>query len=219
MNEVQWLDCADPTPMLEFLRGKASDRKLRLFSVACCRLVWDCLTTHRSRRSVETAEEYADGLATDAELVRAYSMAMDAAHATQTRGSRRRYGHPLLQSEAKLFYAATIAHCHKPFLIGRLRWVGRDDEIKPMSPALLRDIFGNPFRPATINHAWLAWNDGTVRKIAQAIYDERAFDRLPILADALEDAGGNDENILNHCRSEGQHVRGCWVVDLVLGKE
>jgi hypothetical protein len=57
--------------------------------------------------------------------------------------------------------------------------------------------------------SWLSWNDGTVVKMAQAIYDDRAFDRLPILADALEDAGCSDADILAHCRSEGPHVRGC----------
>jgi hypothetical protein len=64
----------------------------------------------------------------------------------------------------------------------------------------------------------LTWNDRCVGKLAQAIYDEQAFDRLPILADALEEAGCTDADILNHCRSGGEHVRGCWVVDLVLGK-
>ena len=83
----------------------------------------------------------------------------------------------------------------------------------------MRDIFGNPFRPVTVNPGWLAWNDGTVPRIAQAIYDERAFDRMTILADALEDAGCTDQDILGHCRSGGEHVRGCWVVDLLLGKE
>ena len=84
---------------------------------------------------------------------------------------------------------------------------------------MLRCIFGNPFRPVTINPAWLTWNDGTVQKVAQGIYVERAFDRLPILADALEEAGCTSQEILNHCRQPGEHVRGCWVVDLVLGKE
>jgi hypothetical protein len=83
----------------------------------------------------------------------------------------------------------------------------------------LIDLFGNPFRPVSVAPLWLAWNDGTVVKIAQAIYDERAFDRLPILADALEDAGCTDRAILAHCRQPGEHVRGCWVVDLILGKE
>ena len=66
--------------------------------------------------------------------------------------------------------------------------------------------------------SWLAWNDGAIRKIAQTIYDARAFDRLPLLADALEDAGCTDAAILSHCREPGEHVRGCWVVDLLLGK-
>src|SRR5262249_31616753 len=84
---------------------------------------------------------------------------------------------------------------------------------------LLREIVGNPFHPVTLNPAWLTWNDGTVPKVAQAIYDDRAFDRMPILADALEDAGCTDQAILDHCRGPGEHVRGCWVVDLLLGKE
>jgi hypothetical protein len=83
----------------------------------------------------------------------------------------------------------------------------------------LRDLFSPlPFRPISINLVMLSWNDGTVPKIAQAIYDERAFDRMPILADALEEAGCTDAEILNHCRQPGEHVRGCWVVDLLLGK-
>jgi hypothetical protein len=80
-------------------------------------------------------------------------------------------------------------------------------------------MVGNPFRPVTINPVWLAWNDGTVQKIAQGIYEERAFDRMPILADALEESGCTNADILYHCRLPGEHVRGCWVVDLVLGKE
>jgi hypothetical protein len=82
---------------------------------------------------------------------------------------------------------------------------------------LLHDIFGNPFRPVTIDPARLHWNDATVPKIAQSIYDARRFADLPILADALEDAGCADAAILEHCRSGGEHVRGCWVVDLLLG--
>ena len=81
---------------------------------------------------------------------------------------------------------------------------------------MLRDIFGNPFRPATIHPLWLTH---TVRMLAEGIYADRAFDRLPILADALQDAGCENWDILNHCRGEGPHVRGCWVVDQVLNKE
>ena len=105
--------------------------------------------------------------------------------------------------------------------------------------ALLRDIFGNVFRqerwrwtkprggdPGNVVHCmdsrlrqWLRWHDGLVRKIAQTIYDERRFEDMPVLADALEEAGCKNEEMLNHCRGEGLHVRGCWVVDLLLGKE
>ena len=85
--------------------------------------------------------------------------------------------------------------------------------------ALLRDLFGFLlFRPISINATWLAWNDGAIRKMAHVIYDARAFDRLPLLADALEDAGCTDADILSHCRTPAEHVRGCWVVDLLLGK-
>jgi hypothetical protein len=80
----------------------------------------------------------------------------------------------------------------------------------------MRDILGNPFRPVTID---AAWTSGTVVKLAQAIYDERAFDRMPILADALEDAGYTNQDILEHCRGGGEHVRGCWVLDLLLKRE
>jgi hypothetical protein len=84
---------------------------------------------------------------------------------------------------------------------------------------LLRDVVGNPFRPRpAINPHWLAWGWGTVGKIARAIYEEVTFDRLPVLADALEEAGCADTTILSHCRSTAPHAPGCWVVDLLLGK-
>jgi hypothetical protein len=83
-------------------------------------------------------------------------------------------------------------------------------------PPLLREVFGNPFRRATVD---AAWRTPDVRLLAEGIYAERAFDRMPILADALQDAGCDNDDILNHCRGSGPHVRGCWVVDLVLGKK
>jgi len=88
-----------------------------------------------------------------------------------------------------------------------------------MQTVLLRDVFGNPFGPATVNACWIAWHDGTIVRLAQSIYEERAFDRLPVLADALEDAGCDNADILNHCRSDGIHVRGCWVLDILLNKK
>jgi hypothetical protein len=84
-----------------------------------------------------------------------------------------------------------------------------------MHSLLVEDIFGNPFRPAAVDPSWLT---STVVALARGIYEERAFDRMPILADALQDAGCDNDDVLNHCRGPGPHVRGCWVVDLVLGK-
>jgi len=81
---------------------------------------------------------------------------------------------------------------------------------------LVREIFGNPLRPAVVDPSW---QTSTVVALAQAIYHERAYDRMPILSDALEDAGCTNADILSHCRGPGPHVRGCWVVDLLLGKE
>ena len=87
-----------------------------------------------------------------------------------------------------------------------------------MHSDLLRDIFGNPFRPVAVDPAWLVWHDGIIGKLAQRIYDERAFADLPILADALEEAGCTNAELLAHCRHPGPHARGCWAVDLLLGK-
>jgi hypothetical protein len=81
---------------------------------------------------------------------------------------------------------------------------------------ILRDIFGNPFRPVAFDPRW---RTSDVVGLARAIYDDKAFERMPIMADALMDAGCEDEQVISHCRSDGPHVRGCWVVDLILGKE
>jgi hypothetical protein len=90
---------------------------------------------------------------------------------------------------------------------------------RAMQAVLLRDIFGNTVHSVAISPSWLRWNGGTIRSLAQAIYDERVFTRLPVLGDALEEAGCDDLDILRHCRGPGPHVRGCWLIDLLLGKE
>ncbi len=83
---------------------------------------------------------------------------------------------------------------------------------------LVRDIFGNPFRPVPVAHSWLAWNNGAIVQLAKAIYDGRRFEDMPVLAKALESAGCKDAEILGHCRGPGPHARGCWLIDLLLGK-
>jgi hypothetical protein len=99
------------------------------------------------------------------------------------------------------------------------RWEAARRRLQQDRCGLLRCLFGNPFRPPSApDPAWLRWNGGTVTGIAQALYDGRAFERMPVLGDALEDAGCGDAGVLGHCRGPGPHARGCWVVDLLLGK-
>jgi hypothetical protein len=97
-------------------------------------------------------------------------------------------------------------------------WVLTKTADRKLQIALLNDLVGDLFRSVVVDPTWLVWNDGTVKKVAQAIYDERRFHDLPILADALEDAGCTNADILAPCRGPGPHVRGCWLVDLLLGK-
>jgi hypothetical protein len=197
MTEAEWLACTDPQPMLEFLRGKASDRKLRLFAVACCRRIWHLLTDDRSRQALQVAERFADGLATDEERNYFRHLPSSSSADAATRASVARFAE---STEA----AADLAHAE-----------GGSPDCIPQCH-LLRCLFGTlAFRPVILDPAW---RTATGTMLAQAIYDDRAFDRMPILADALEDAGCTNQDILAHCRSSGKHVRGCWVVDLLLDK-
>jgi len=107
---------------------------------------------------------------------------------------------------------AAVQTCDRAFLIAeRAAEAARQTE-------LLRDIVGNPFRPASADPQWLAWQGGTVRRMARSIYDGRRFGDLHILADALEEAGCIDAEFLSHCRNGGPHVRGCWLLDQLMGK-
>jgi hypothetical protein len=229
MTEAEWLACAEPRLMLEFVTPAASERKARLLAVACCYRIWHLLSDTRSRQAVEVVERYADGLASDEQLVIASEIAGDAFASVPWEPG----GMPgAVKLAASAVWGATSSAA-EPNILGvnpitdlatitavQAGDAADDPEQERAAQArLLRDIFGNPFVPPTLDPGWLSWNDGTVRKIAQAIYDDRAFDRLPILADALEDAGCDDADLLAHCRGDGPHVRGCWVVDLLLGKE
>jgi hypothetical protein len=219
MTEAEWLGCENPGKMLQFLQGKASERKLRLFACACCRRIWRQLTPARSRRGVETSERYADGLVGRKELLDAKSRAWEVVVGLQVRKLRSRL--PLSPDVLRSpWFAAAYAADEVPARLCRaVSEAALWDEGRNGQLSLLHEVFGNPFRPVTIDRAWLSWNGTALRNIAQAIYDERAFDRLPILGDALEEAGCTSAELLAHCREPGEHVRGCWAVDLLLGKE
>jgi hypothetical protein len=233
MTEQEWLSCEDPGEMLgpwveerrksgNWDLTKERERRLRLFEVACCRRIWNLLPDERSRQAVEVAERHADGLATDEEL----EAASGAASAVEKAELKRTYGDEWNLYEVVPSMAAYNVAIPVGSWGGAPRFVAPHDTVLRINAhtrtegaaqcVLLRELFGNPFRPVTLDLSWLT---PTVISLAQGIYDERAFDRLPILADALEDAGCDNADILNHCRQPGEHVRGCWVVDLVLGKK
>ena len=213
MTEKEWTACTDPTPMLEFLRGKISNRKLRLFACACCRRIWHLLPDRRSRKAVEASERFADGQITLEKLQCVRGDARWAANVA-TRNSD--------DSEGVKWI---VAHLTEPdvqrvlFAVWPASYLGGREIEYPLQCALLRDIFRNRIDPVTLDPRWLAWNENTIPKLAKGIYDERAFDRLPILADALEAAGCTNPDILTHCRSDGPHAKGCWVVDMILDKQ
>jgi hypothetical protein len=221
MTEQEWLECEHPFPMIKECRQviRLHPRKSRLFAVACCHRIWHLIEDERSRAAVEVAALFAEGLADQDQLKEAEEAARAAfSHAWSTKGEVGSYAEGAAQDAAySSVWIVVESVCNMAF-------VAAGDGPKPgpehtAQCKLLRCIFANPFRPVLVDTAWLAWNDRTVPKIAQAIYDERAFDRMPILADALEDAGCTDAEILTHCRGEGPHARGCWVVDLILGKQ
>jgi hypothetical protein len=218
MTEREWLASTDPTPMLEFLRGKISDRKLRLFAVASFGRLVALLPDPRQRRGIAVLEQLAEGAITKAECRGVTAEVRQAIPRDEWAAGMPPTDDPhyialMLYRE---FCSSSIAVHAIQATAGLADGAGEQHQ----QARLMRDIAGPcPFRPVPADASWLRWNDGTVVKLAQAIYDERAFDRLPVLADALEEAGCHDDDMLAHCRQPGEHVRGCWVVDLLLGKE
>ena len=222
MDETDWLTCADPTPMLRFLQERGiSERKSRLLACACCRRIWDLLTDPRSRSAVEVAERFADDEASRRELwtakrdaVSVRGMAANAAYwAASAKPSS-----PLLNA----FDAAGDAFARQ--VTGEATrdaaaiWDAAQGQSQRFQASLIREVMGDPFRDYPLAPRWLAWEGGTVVHLARGIYHDRAFDRMPILGDALDEAGCTYDAVLGHCRSGDEHVRGCWVLDLVLGK-
>jgi hypothetical protein len=219
VTEPEWLVATDPTPMLEFLRGKANDRKLRLFAVACCRRVWHLLPDERSRKAVEVAERYADGKAVREEVLVALS------EAKKVKGFRSQVTGIRHQTPKLAAALALSLNAEQRFLIhvaGNTACLTEEKD-KPdvreqhLQCDLLRDIFGNPFRLVTFDPSW---RTDTAMTLAKQMYESRDFSAMPIMADALQDAGCDSAEVLDHCRDPSvTHVRGCWVVDLVLGRE
>ena len=214
MTEPEWLRCDDPLRLLKSLRAgrwwrsflprrldgwRANARKMRLLACAYERMLGPADGPYL-RHVLATAERYADGEATIAEL-------QDRTH-----------------DPGAIRLAAVDDQVIPTFKWREENWgyVRRDltdwATRRMRLSRLLRCLF-NPFRPAAINASCLVWNNGTVVKLARTIYEDGWWELMPILGDASEDSGCTKETVLSHCRSEGPHFRGCWVVDLLLEKE
>jgi hypothetical protein len=217
MTEAEWLACMDPEKMLEFLQGKASQRKLRLFAVACCRRVWHLLVDKRSRYAVEVAERFADGATTDEELEAGRQDAWEFSdHIVHREEAYATLEADALNAADAPAWASEWSAQPLRVVIAAQRSLGATEG--KAQADLIRCIIGNPFRPVTLFTAWLTWHDGLLVSMAQKMYDSRDSAGMPVLADALEEAGCQDSDILGHCRSGGDHFRGCWVIDLLLGR-
>jgi hypothetical protein len=238
MTRQEWFACTDPEAMLEFVRGEATARKLRLFACACCRHTssladaeWRRMAAQRRGRAevelmrmeadlagkaAEVAERYADGLTGlaelnalfsapgDAEMEGCYADGPDAAWAARASAYRARW------------CARYCSPTSCPSGAGHRSASEPDHRREQVAQCqLLRDIFGGPLRHVGVDPSWLT---ADVVQLAQVVYDERAFVRLANLGDALMQAGCTNADVLGHCRQAGEHVRGCWVVDLLLGK-
>ena len=242
MTEAEWLACDDPRALVEFVGDKGSTRKLRLFGVACCRRISQFFKDERSGGLVECAERYADELIGIEELESAFEAAAEAQEAIHWEGGDavdQSAAEAVLGPRAELYlsqvFEGTMEAVGESAVAAAWKrrtepqpehWRERERDRQDVSDAamheesavqatLLRDIFGNPFRTVAFD---AAWRTSTVVALARQVYGSRDFGAMPILADALQDAGCDSDDVLNHCRGPGPHVRGCWVIDLVLGK-
>jgi hypothetical protein len=189
-----WESCADPEGMLRCLRPSLSERKLRLLACALCRLLPLTMLHDRNRFAVAVAELHAEGARPRRDLKKACKPSAVAW---------------LLNVEP--FRAVEES------LQALVREGAADFAVR--AAAVIRDVAGNPFHPVSLRRQWLQSNEAAVRSLAETIASDRSFDLLPILGDALEDAGCTDAVVLAHCRTAGEHVPGCWVVDGLLAKK
>ena len=245
MTDTEWLACTDAQPLLDFLRdsGKLSERKARLFAVACAHHVWPWLLDERSRKAVEVSERYAEGLvgrkALNAVRREAFAASKSPLPSSCYRGYARGSEHAAVVAlnvcmNTKRYGCQELtratAGCASSLVAHVLGDAAEPTERKAQCD-LLRCLFGSPFCPTPFALAWLT---PSVISLAVGAYEDRAVgayeDRslpsgeldgacLAVLAAALEAAGCDNADLLNHLRGPGPHVRGCWPVDLILGKE
>jgi hypothetical protein len=236
MTKDEWFTCSDPRKMLEmfdkthFRQAKWARRRLRLFACACARRVLHLNNIPQLNQALEASENYADWQIPMAKIKcvrQAGFLAMTARERTPCPWDGYAERAAFRTTEINPYRAALDVCAEAQWASAwhaqpvSARGVGPEQESaaareRAQQCHLLRDIFwSTTFQPIDIDRRWLT---STVIDLAQAIYDERAYDRMLILADALMDAGCDNDDIIKHCRGDGPHARGCWVVDLILGK-
>jgi hypothetical protein len=223
VTELEWLASADAPAMAHSLYGRASRRKFLLFVAACYRRLLDPPPAGPVARVAEVLEGYADGATGFPDVARLRAVALPAGGPaaevfSQGLGSEADFwrgesgqDHAAWQTAAHVARVATARRPGRPSKAAAAAWVRRRAE----ASGLLRDVFGNPFRPVPFDPSC---RSGTAVSLATQMYETRDFSPMPILADALQDAGCEDEELVNHLRGPGPHVRGCWAVDALLGR-
>jgi hypothetical protein len=218
MTEAEWLTGTRPLALLGYLiderqRGRYPDRVFRSLAVAVARRLDPRSLDRRSRKALEVAEKFARGETTSHELERAQR----GVHEGMPRPDGGMEGFAACCAVAVTGVNGVAAAWDTVQLI---KTVG------PLLPSLLdalpdliREVFGNPFHTPTLPAHWRVWNEGTIARLARHAHEQRRFDEMPVLGDALEDAGCVDEQTLAHCRSATPHVLGCWVLELLLAEE
>ena len=226
MIETEWLTCSNPDQMLYLLKNEASERKLRLFAAACCRRIWRFMEDEHGRRAVESAEAFADG-EIGGDVIRKIAGMMDdfvegfvhdgAAYAAANAAFYSVFNRCSWVENACSQSQQAVIESVLAELKDEQRATAAAEQEQSAQCDLLRDIFGvSPYRSRTVDVAWLT---PTVVGLAQSMYASRSFDQMSLLADTLEAAGCRNADLLEHCRGSGPHVRGCWVIDMILGKE
>jgi hypothetical protein len=226
MTEAEWQACVDAEQMVAALPAATPPRRLHLLCAACCARVAPLLVDARSRGALETLVRYADGAATDDDLRGASESALGAFDDLCDAAGDRYHQDPAATAAWAVWTAATsewdslaggdtLAGIAQGVLAQSAAAATDSADEGAAQAGLIRDICGSPFHPVTVDPEWFT---PTVVSLARQMYDTRDFSQMPILADALQDAGCDNADVLDHCRGDGPHVRGCWVVDRVLGK-
>lgn len=237
-REAVWAASDDFGALLAGLPEPVSHRKMRLLAVAFARTLLPRMKHPCSRRAVEIAEQYADGQSTSEDLVQVFNEASlvyedlwhfagetrwaagrvtKAKHAERAHADATRLAEEAFAAEAAAISADAPSDIVRRFSTGP-DWCPAPEVANRTLSRLLREMVGDPFCPVSLDSAWLDAHAGLAKQVAEQAYDRKRFTDLPVIADVLEEAGCEEADLLKHLRSSDDHVRGCWALDLLLGK-